>query len=74
MDLSSFLVENDLVSAGFGEVFASMKEKSKKISNKQTPAPKQKSALKCFGVVLVSEEGSVGKHLQIVSQELTKCL
>lgn len=71
VDLSSFLVENDLVSAVFGELFAVMKEKSKKINKKQTPSPNQKSALKCFSVVLVSVEGSVGKHLQMVSQELT---
>lgn len=72
VDLSSFLVENDLVSAEFGELFAIMKEKRKK--KNQTPAPNQKRALKCFSVVLVSVEGSVVKHLQIFSHELTKCL
>lgn len=73
VDLSSFLVENDLVSAVFGELLALKKEKRTKISNKETAPPNQKSALKCFSVVPVSVEGSVVKHLQIVSHKLTKC-
>lgn len=66
VDLSSFLVENDLVSAVFGELFAVMKEKKK-------TKPNQKSALKSFRVVPVRVEGNVVKHLQI-SHKLTKCL
>uniref|UniRef100_A0A803W0U0 Solute carrier family 35 member E1 n=1 Tax=Ficedula albicollis TaxID=59894 RepID=A0A803W0U0_FICAL len=41
VDLSSFLVENDLVSAGFGELFAIMKEKRKRIKTNSSTQPEK---------------------------------
>lgn len=50
VDLSSFLVENDLVSVVFGRLFA-IKKRGKKTQPNKHQHPCQKSALKCFSVV-----------------------
>lgn len=51
VDLSSFLVENDLVSVVFGKLFANKREKRKKKPNNKHHHPYQKSALTCFSAV-----------------------